>query len=113
MEIIVGRHINGIFINDLEYLLDDDKEPMRFKSEEEATRFLKSKGVTDDEIYCMVFKKVVGKQDAYFMTDQPEVCRSCGARTEFQEDSNGMQFHTCMDPACRYEYVLVSEGESS
>ena len=34
--IIVGRHINGITINPLEYLLDDAGNEMQFESEEKA-----------------------------------------------------------------------------
>ncbi len=56
MAVIVGRHINGITLNGLEYLLDKHGEVKEFKSKGKAVRFLKSKGVTDDEIYYMVFK---------------------------------------------------------
>ncbi|WP_110955732.1 hypothetical protein [Anaerosinus massiliensis] len=55
---IVGRHINGIFLNDLEYLLDENGELMQFESEESAVNFLKEKGATDDEIYYMTFKEI-------------------------------------------------------
>ena len=54
-EIIVGRPINGITLNDLEYLLDDNGEIMKFRSKEHAVAFLKKQGVSDDEIYYMSF----------------------------------------------------------
>lgn len=54
-EIIVGRPINGIPLNDLEYLLDDNGEIMKFRSKEHAVAFLKKQGVSDDEIYYMSF----------------------------------------------------------
>ena len=54
-EIIVGRHINGITLNDLEYLLDESGDIMKFKSKEHAVRYLKEHGADDEEIYFMSF----------------------------------------------------------
>ena len=54
-EIIVGRHINGITLNDLEYLLDESGDIMKFKSKEHAVRYLKEHGADDEEIYYMSF----------------------------------------------------------
>lgn len=54
-EIIVGRSAEGISLNDLEYLLDENGDIMKFKSEEHAIRFLKEHGADDDEIYFMHF----------------------------------------------------------
>jgi hypothetical protein len=56
--IIVGKHINGITINPLEYLLDDDGKVMEFINEDAAKAFLKEKGLPDDEIYRLVFETV-------------------------------------------------------
>jgi len=42
--IAVGRAINGISINGLEYILDGDSEVMLFKSVEEAKEFLTEHG---------------------------------------------------------------------
>lgn len=58
MSVVVGKHINGITINPLEYLLDDNDEPMEFESKETAKKFLRENGFTDDDIYWMVFEKV-------------------------------------------------------
>ena len=54
-EIIVGRSVEGISLNDLEYLLDENGEIMKFKSKEHAIRFLKEHGADDEEIYFMRF----------------------------------------------------------
>ena len=54
-EIIVGRPINGITLNDLEYLLDESGDIMKFKSKEHAISYLKKQGASDDEIYYMSF----------------------------------------------------------
>ena len=56
--VIVGRHINGITLNPLEYLLDNDGNVMEFENEDAAKAFLKEKGLTDDVIYWLVFKQV-------------------------------------------------------
>ena len=38
------------------------------------------------------------------MSDQPEECRHCGARTEFVELPDGDQFHECL--ACGFAYKV-------
>lgn len=57
-KIIVGRHIDGITINPLEYLLDDNGKPMVFESEERAKEFLRTHSVPDEEIQWMVFEEL-------------------------------------------------------
>lgn len=54
-EIIVARHIEGITINDYEYLLDENGEVMKFKSKEHAIHYLKEHGADDEVIYFMRF----------------------------------------------------------
>jgi predicted Zn-ribbon and HTH transcriptional regulator len=46
--------------------------------------------------------------DTYTMSDQPEQCRKCGARTDFKEEG-GKQVHKC--PGCGYSYHVVKEAE--
>jgi len=41
----------------------------------------------------------------FIMSDQPEVCRYCGARTEFEEIDDNTQLHEC--PNCNKKYKLV------
>ena len=46
----VGRHIEGVTLNPLEYLLtDDSSEVMEFTSETTAKCFLRSKGIPEEE----------------------------------------------------------------
>lgn len=54
-EIIVARHIEGITINDYEYLLDENGDVMKFRTKEHAISYLKENGVSDEEIYYMNF----------------------------------------------------------
>ena len=54
-EIIVGRSSEGISLNDLEYLLDENGDIMKFKSKEHAIKYLKDHGADDEEIYFMQF----------------------------------------------------------
>ena len=57
--IIVGRYINGICLNDLEYLLDGpDGNEIEFESKQAAINFLKNHGATDEEIDYMVFEEI-------------------------------------------------------
>ena len=53
MAIVIGRPINGISINGLEYLLGEDGEYKQFESREEAKTFLNSmfeEPLTDDQL---------------------------------------------------------------
>ena len=55
---IVGRHMNGITLNSLEYLLDNDGEPKIFETEEKAKECLRKYGWTDEDMYWLVFGQV-------------------------------------------------------
>lgn len=58
-KIIIGRHINGITLNDYEYLLDGASgDIVEFESDESAKAFLRENGFTDDDMYYMVFREV-------------------------------------------------------
>ena len=61
--IIVGRPINGITLNPLEYLLDDDGNEMLFETEEKAKDFLREHGYTDDELEWLTFQEIDEEQD--------------------------------------------------
>ena len=50
-KIIIGRPINGISLNPLEWVRDEDDNPIEFLSVADAKSFLKEKGYTDKEIY--------------------------------------------------------------
>jgi hypothetical protein len=56
--ITVGRHINGITLNGLEYLLDDNGEIMQFRSKGKAKKWLFDAGCSADELYWLVFEQV-------------------------------------------------------
>lgn len=53
--IIVARHQEGIGLNPLEYLLNEDGMEKEFVSKESAIEFLKKAGASDDDIYYMQF----------------------------------------------------------
>ena len=44
----------------------------------------------------------VSEDVIYLGTEQPETCRWCGARTDFDVLSSGLQVHQCMNCAKRY-----------
>lgn len=54
-EIIVGRSIEGISLNPLEFLVDESGELIKFKTKEHAIRFLKENGADEEDIYYMQF----------------------------------------------------------
>ena len=49
--VTVGRPINGITLNPLEYLLDAKNRMIAFDHEEQAKNFLKRMGFSKEEIY--------------------------------------------------------------
>lgn len=54
--------------------------------------------------------------DVFTMTDQPEECRKCGTRTEFEDvtETDGeilFQVHEC--PKCHYVYKLVEDEDDN
>ena len=55
--IIVGRPINGIPLNGLEYLMDSDGMDMRFNTEADATAYLVEHGVTGNALEEIIFKE--------------------------------------------------------
>lgn len=53
--VCIGRHINGITINPLEFILDDDGNERVFDNEETAKAWLVEMGFSDEEIYWLKF----------------------------------------------------------
>lgn len=56
MNVCVGRHVNGISINPLEFILNNDNTVMEFQSEDIAKTYLKDNGFSDEDIYWFHFK---------------------------------------------------------
>lgn len=54
--VMIGRPINDISINGLEWLLDNNNEPMRFKNGNEAKQFLLDNGESFENIYTYCFE---------------------------------------------------------
>lgn len=54
----IGRAINDISINGLEYLLDDDKEPMIFLNERTAKDFMFTQGYNEEMVKSLVYDPV-------------------------------------------------------
>ena len=50
MAYVIGRPINGICLNGREYVLDDNDKVLKFTTEEEAKKYLKDNGVTEEII---------------------------------------------------------------
>lgn len=62
--IIVARHQEGIGLNPLEYLLNEDGMEKEFESKERAIEFLKRAGASDDDIYYMRFLDAENRKGA-------------------------------------------------
>jgi hypothetical protein len=46
--------------------------------------------------------------DVYLISDQPECCRQCGARTNYIDVAPGLQEHHC--PECFYVYLVEDDS---
>lgn len=51
--------------------------------------------------------------ERYILGDQPATCGICGARTEFDELSDGIQIHQCLNSDCLYKFVGEFDEELS
>ena len=71
---MIGRPINGITINPLEWILDENDKPMLFDTKDDAINYLKASGVTDDEIEDLRFYVQIN-------------CPGCGETLELPENS--------------------------
>ena len=62
--VIIGRAINGISLNGLEYLLEGgpDGEIQVFESQEAAEAFLVEQGATEEDLEYFVFQEVMEGQ---------------------------------------------------
>ena len=67
--VIVGKHINDVSINPLEYVLDVNGNVMQFPDEESAKSFMKDNGFTDDDVYWFVFETVDDMSEAIYCVD--------------------------------------------
>jgi len=54
--VLIGRAVNGISINGLEWLLDDNNKPMKFKDGKTAKKFLLDNGIKAKNIHAYWFE---------------------------------------------------------
>lgn len=94
--VIVGRPINGISLNGLEWLLNDDGTQMVFENSAEADAFLRKNGFTDEDLDCLVFRESIG------------TCFRCGSPL-FRSDIEGYasQCFTCDEDFFSFEQETV------
>ena len=78
--ILVGKPVNGISLNGLEYLLDENgSEPLRFRDEEKAKAFLRENGLDANTIDSLHFVREKRENsfcpsDAKLNAKMAEVC---------------------------------------
>lgn len=61
--IVIGRHINGIMLNPLEYVCDENDSLMVFETEDKAKDFCRENGLTDEDIEWLVFEEIDEEYD--------------------------------------------------
>ena len=55
--VTIAKHVEGISLNPLEYLLDDKGKIRLFRTEQTAKNFLKRKGLTEEDMEFMYFEE--------------------------------------------------------
>ena len=66
-------------------------------------------GWSDFAVRPSEIMEVHPQSNEYIMGDQPATCPLCGSRTEFIVLGKKREQHKCLDPDCKYEFVLVDE----
>ena len=95
--VIVGRCINGVTINGLEYLQNDDGEVLYFKGITAAKDYLREHEVTDEELEDIVLRESVG------------TCIRCGDPL-FPSDISGYAYQ-CFK--CDEDFYAFEQGRNS
>lgn len=54
--VVIGRHINGISLNPLEYASDEKGNILEFENVEDASRFLIEAGAMKADLFYYVFE---------------------------------------------------------
>jgi hypothetical protein len=60
-KVIIGRPVNGISINGLEYVLDEHNEVKEFAGKKEAVEFLKKNGFHTKDMDSFIFEEIETK----------------------------------------------------
>lgn len=47
--------------------------------------------------------------DCYILCDPPTTCGLCGTRTDFEEITEILQLHVCLNPTCRYKFIVEKD----
>lgn len=100
--VIVGRFINGIVLNQVEWLLDEDDCVRIFENMDAAKKFLKEKGFTDDDMEGLVFRESIG------------TCFRCGSPL-FRSDIEGYtsQCFSCDEDFFSFEQEEVEKAKDA
>jgi hypothetical protein len=85
--IIIGRPINGISINGLEYALDEHGEVKEFADKKEAVHFLKNNGFLDKELDYFFYEEMETKKEKSVKLHEP-LQKSASKRKHHDRDDD-------------------------
>ena len=43
--------------------------------------------------------------DIFILNEQPTTCSNCGASTDFEDVTEKVQLHECLNPDCGYQFI--------
>jgi len=49
--------------------------------------------------------------DIYILNEQPTTCSICSVRTKFEDITDGIQFHECLNTDCGYQFLTEMDEE--
>ncbi len=47
--------------------------------------------------------------DCYILNDYPTTCGLCGAQTDFEDITDKIQLHQCLDESCGYKFITEED----
>jgi hypothetical protein len=85
--VIIGRPINGISINGLEYALDEHGKVKEFADKKEAVQFLKDNGFPDKDLDYFIYEEIETKIKKSVNNHEP-LRKSASKRTRHDRDDD-------------------------
>lgn len=73
MSVVIGRPVNGIWLNELEYCLTERNVPMVFDNEAKAKAWLSDHGIEGDDLDdCFVYQELTSEELVEIANMEPE-----------------------------------------
>jgi hypothetical protein len=86
--VIIGRPINGISINGLEYLLGEHGRVKEFVDKKETARFLMDNGFLDEDLDSFIYEEIDTRKEKPVKADE-SLKKSAQKKRQDRDDDRG------------------------